>query len=148
MRKLLKHSLMLAAASVSATLASAPADAVSRPGAIAWGAAPADFVTSLYNGVLGRAPESPAVVAAWAAQVTSDPRSRLDVLSRFMTSDEYIRRYGRPGGTWGIYWQASGNTVRWRASASSGGWHARRTGISQGYARALVGYYNTYQSRR
>lgn len=133
---------------LSVTISSAPAHAVANPAAIDWDAAPAAFVSSLYVGVLGRAPESGAVVTTWAAQVTSNPSSRLQVMQRFVSSPEYRRAFGDGTGRWGVHYQIQGNTVRWKASTSPNGWYTQRSGLSVNYARALVGYYQTFNNRR
>jgi len=138
----------MAASLMAATAFATPAHAVANPGAIDWDAPPAAFVTSLYNGVLGRAPESGAVVASWAAQVTSNPSSRLQVMQRFVNSAEYRRSFGDGTGSWGVHYLIQGNTMRWKASANPNGWYTQRSGISVNYARALVGYYQTYNNRR
>jgi hypothetical protein len=143
----LRNSLA-AALLVCAVANASPAQAVANPAAIDWDAPPTAFVTSLYWGVLGRAPESAAVVGGWAANVTSNPSSRLTVLSGFVNSPEYRGRFGEPSGQWSVNYMIEGNTVRWMASTNPNGWFTQHNGLSSGYARALVGYYDTYASRR
>ena len=63
--------------------------AVPRPEAIRWKSSPTGFITSLYVGVLGRRPESRAVVAGWARRVTRRPGSRLSIFYSFIRSPEY-----------------------------------------------------------
>jgi Domain of unknown function (DUF4214) len=91
-----------------------PARAVAMPNAINWNAPPAAFVTSLYWGVLGRAPESTAVVNGWASQVTNQPGTRLNVFWGFMNSPEYrnsaAAREPRP---FNLYRRTQQNTRRY-----------------------------------
>ena len=142
----------MAAAALAAMTASipAPAQAVANPAAINWETpSPTVFVTSLYTGVLGRAPESTAVVASWASSVTSNPTSRLNVLAGFVNSPEYRSRFGSTTGTWQLGYRYVGNGRRWATYRTNDGrWITSRNNLSNGYARALVGYYNTYASRR
>ena len=138
-----------------ALVPAAPAQAVSNAGAISWRAAPANFVVSLYVGVLGRSSANAnsaanaEAVAAWAGQVTSDPSSRLRILKGFVASAEYKRRYGSTRGDYTLGYQLQGNRVTWSVyRGSAPGFTGHTSGISFGYASALRGYYNQYASRR
>lgn len=68
--------------------------AVPNPGAIVWKGSPRAFITSLYLGVLGRQPETQAVVSEWARQVNETAGSRQRVFWAFINSPEYQQ------GTW------------------------------------------------
>lgn len=133
----------------------APAQAVNNAGAISWSAAPANFVVSLYVGVLGRSAANAnsaansGAVAAWAGQVTSDPSSRLRILKGFVGSPEYKQRYGSTRGDYTLGYRVQGNRVTWSVyRGSAPGFTGHTSGISFGYASALRGYYNQYASRR
>lgn len=112
---------LLAAAALAALGAAGQAFAVASPGAILWTYPPESFVTSLYNGVLGRAPESGAVVAGWAAQATT-PQGKWRVFWGFINSPEYRGKYGgvrcaeardcRGRGDWTVYYRRN----RWDTS--------------------------------
>lgn len=148
MKRLRKAIIAVGLFAATASL-SAPASAVANPGAIDWDAPPAAFVGSLYAGVFGRTPESAAVVGGWAASVTSNPTSRLTVFRGFINSPEYRRRFGSTRGNWTLGYRVRGNTTTWAAySGFNANYTGHTSGISSGYARALVGYYNTYASRR
>lgn len=133
----------------------APAQAVSNAGAISWNAAPGNFVVSLYVGVLGRSignansAANAGAVAAWAAQVTSDPSSRLRVFKGFIGSPEYRQRYGSTRGDYTLGYKVQGNRVSWSVyRGTTPGLTGHTSGISFGYASALRGYYNQFASRR
>ena len=147
--KLLLNTMLAGALFATSASVTAPANAVASPGAINWTtSSPTAFVTSLYVGVLGRSPESSAVVATWAASVTSNPTSRLNVLAGFVNSPEYRAAYGSTAGTWQLGYRYVGNGRRWAAYRTNDGrWITSRSNLSNGYARALVGYYNTYATR-
>lgn len=123
------------------------AHAVANPAAIAWGnPSAAAFVTSLYVGVLGRSPESAAVVAGWASNISGDIRTRLRVFHGFINSAEYKRRFR--DGTRGRYTLWANNCPKSpnnRYSVSTrlprGSWSAQRNQVSINYGRALMGYY-------
>jgi hypothetical protein len=68
--------------------ASRPVHAVPQPDQIRWDAPPLLLVDDLYRSVLGRPPESAAVVQQWAAQITG-PESRYQLFWRFVQSPEY-----------------------------------------------------------
>ncbi len=140
--------IILSALAISAVPTTA--SAVSNANAINWTAPAPAFVTSLYVGVLGRAPESAAVVTGWAAQVTSKPASRLRVFHMFVGSPEY--RGKNPRGTRGRYvlWtnncpKSPSNRYVISTHMPRGSWSPNGGGrISYGYARALMGYYLAY----
>ncbi len=123
------------------------AHAISNPSAILWGSPdPAAFVTSLYVGVLGRPPESPAAVAGWAAHITGDIRTRLQVFEGFINSPEYHSKY--PGGVQGPYtvWanscaHAANDRFRVAVQMPPGSWSAQNNQVALNYGLALVGYY-------
>lgn len=135
----------------AATLAgsASPALAVANPNAIQWSAPPVAFVTSLYVGVLGRAPESAAVVAAWAKQVDGTFTSRLRVFSQFIGSPEYRGKYGAAGAQGKFHlWQnycPQGPFDRYRVAVDMpvtdrGIWRAVNNNVSLNYGLALAGY--------
>jgi len=126
-------------------------EAVPNPGAILWDASPQAFVTSLYVGVLGRQPESQAVVNGWAEYVNDKPISRLRVFWAFIGSIEY------QGSSWAkqkkeykIYREMDHN--RYRYSVSKGPLGAKyfpQDGpYTFGVAMAVRGYHETFYSRR
>lgn len=133
---------------VLAAIAS-PVQAVQTPAAIDWSAAPLPFVTSLYWGVLGRAPESAAIVSAWATQIDGTYQSRLSVFMQIVASPEYRAKFGG-GGTQGQYhlWQnycPQYVTDRFRVApiapvTDRGHWIARANNVSLNYGLALAGY--------
>lgn len=121
----------------------APAHAIASPGGINWTAPPLTFVTSLYNSVLGRAPESSAVVAGWAGNISSDPGSRRWVFFQFLASPEYKSKYGSYRGRWNVYWGSRGNQRRHvgaKRAPSCCPYHTEGP-YSQGVVRALTDYY-------
>lgn len=130
----------------AAGFAAPAAHAIANPRAIDWDAPPAAFVTSLYVGVLGRSPESAAVVSGWAAGVTN-AQSRLRVFHGFLNSPEYRNRYGS-NATVGHYTVWIANCPRSpnsRAVVSTrmpaGSWSPRGGMWSWGYAMAYMGWY-------
>ena len=123
--------------------------ALPRPGSINWRGSPNNFITSLYWGVLGRAPESRQVVAGWATQVTSQPSSRLKVFWRFVSSAEFQRsRYAKQKRQFYVYRKSQRNSRRWDYFAAkysqSGGQRIAGGPYTHGVAVALVGYYLAY----
>lgn len=126
-----------------------PASAVANPGGIAWGASPTAFVTSLYTGVLGRAPESAAVVSAWAANVNSSPGSRKRAFWAFVNSQEYRNSFGSASGRYNVYWKASGRYTQYTvAKRQPGSYNGHADGpYSFGVASALRGYHQAFTRR-
>jgi hypothetical protein len=122
------------------------AEAIQNPGAILWQASPSVFVDSLYRGVLGRAPESQAVVNTWAGQVTGDPATRKRVFWHFVNSPEYQAKF-QPSGprTWSI-WSRSAPREIVAAEHNPGGayWHHVEGNLYQLWARALLGWYQAF----
>lgn len=126
----------------------APAGAVEVPAAIRWTAPPAEFVASLYRGVLGRAPKSDAVVADWARLITNDPRSRLALFNRLVNSAAYRRAH--PKGTRGKFKLWTNQCPRSRAERYAvldvrpylgGPWRPHKgKKWSMSYAEAVMGY--------
>ena len=124
------------------------AAAVEAPSAIRWKAPPAEFVTSIYRGVLGRAPDNDVAVADWARVVTADPRSRLALFHRFVNSAEYRRLH--PKGSRGIYMLWTNQCPRSRAERyrvldiqpyRGGPWKPHKgKKWSQNYAEAMMAY--------
>ncbi len=84
MRRIAELLLLVAGVLVIAS----PTHAVPEPDQIRWDAPPLLLVDDLYRCVLGRPPESAAVVQQWAAQITG-PQSRYDLFLRFLQSREY-----------------------------------------------------------
>lgn len=93
--------------------------AMQSPRSIRWGYPPENFVHSLYVAVLGRNPESTAVVLAWARYATT-PQGKLWVFWQFRNSPEYRHKYGRrPAGygggcgpwikCWTVYYRVNQN---------------------------------------
>jgi len=122
------------------------AEAIQNPGAIQWQAPPQAFVDSLYRGVLGRAPESQAVVNTWAGQVNANPASRKTVFWHFVNSPEYQAKF-QPSGprTWSI-WSRTDPREFVAAERNPGGayWHHVEGNLYQLWARALLGWYQAF----
>jgi hypothetical protein len=148
--KLKKLNIVAVAAMLVAGLYSTQAGAVPNPRAIQWKASPTVFVTSLYRGVLGRAPESRAVVVGWARQVNSRPGSRLSVFWHFVNSPEYQQsRWARLKREYFLYRESKPNR-RWNYFAAKFAMKGHRIGggpYTLGVARALVGYYQDFYPR-
>ena len=122
------------------------AEAIQNPGAIQWTASPQAFVDSLYRGVLGRAPESQAVVNTWAGQINANPVSRKTVFWAFVNSPEYQAKV-QPSGprTWSI-WSRTDPREFVAAERNPGGayWHHVEGNLYQLWARALLGWYQAF----
>lgn len=124
-----------------------PASAVPRPEAIQWRASPTAFVTSLYQGVLGRAPESAAVVNGWAQQAGSTAGSRKRLFWRFINSQEYrTSRWARLPREYNVYRRSQPRTRYWDyyAAKQPVGGHFLEGTYTFGVAMALVGYYRAF----
>jgi len=106
MQTRLRTATMMAVFIVVLSSYATAASAMSNPSAIRWMAEPSAFVTSLYYSVLGRAPESTAVVSGWASQATT-PAGKYRVFWSFVNSPEYQQKYGNAGGRieWTIYYR-------------------------------------------
>lgn len=122
------------------------AHAIANPTAIDWGTpSAAAFVTSLYVGVLGRAPESTAVVAGWAASVTGSMQSRLNVFHGFINSPEYRGRYGSVSGRYAVWAnncpRSPANRYVVAVQPPRGSWSAQRNNVARTYGVALARYY-------
>jgi hypothetical protein len=131
------------------------AEAIQNPSVILWQASPQTFVVSLYQGVLGRNPESQTVVDTWARQV-SDPNSRKRIFWHFVNSPEYQARFKPPGAAWRTWsiWFKSGNPPAYRGQyvaaerhPGDGYWSAVDGSHYQLVARALLGWYLAYGRR-
>jgi hypothetical protein len=126
--------------------------AVPKPNQIKWNSSPYTFITSLYQGVLGRAPESSAVVRGWAGNITNNPNSRLWVFWKFVGSPEYRRRYPRGSyGKYNVYHKYTGSrTVLYAVSKRQpSGYNGHTKGpYSFGVCMALRNYLSTYFGRR
>lgn len=114
------------------------AEAIQNPGVISWQASPQAFVVSLYQGVLGRNPESQSVVDTWARQV-SDPNSRKRIFWAFVNSPEYQARFQPPA--------YRGEYAASERSPGNGYWSAVDGSHYQLVARALLGWYLAYGRR-
>lgn len=147
--------LFISAVIVAAAIAVMPsaAQAIPNPNAINWGSTPTGFVTSLYAGVLGRAPESTAVVNGWAGQINSNPSSRLSVFWSFVNSPEYQgSRWAKQKRDYNLYQQYNSRSNRYSYTVSKGplgaDWRVAYGPTTFGIASALRGYYNTFVTRR
>lgn len=125
---------------------SSTAHAIANPTAINWGTpSAAAFVTSLYIGVLGRAPESAAVVAGWAASVTGSMQSRLNVFNGFINSAEYRGKYGSVTGPYAVWAnncpRSPANRYVVAVQPPRGSWSAQRNNVARTYGVALARYY-------
>ncbi|MCO6512001.1 MAG: DUF4214 domain-containing protein [Aridibacter famidurans] len=144
-------SLLIAAAAIAAM--PYESKAIPNPNAINWGASPTVFVSSLYTGVLGRAPESAAVVSGWAAKIDSNPSSRLSVFWGFVNSPEYqSSRWAKFKKDHNLFQKYDSRANRYLyavGNASLGAdWRVAYGPTTFGIAAALRGYYNTYVTRR
>ena len=129
------------------------AEAVPNPGAIQWRASPRAFVTSLYVGVLGRQPESQAVVNGWATQVNATPHSRYQVFWRFVNSPEYQgSQWARQKREYTIYRKYYMKSDSWEYSVSKGplgaDYYPHAGPYTFGVAMALRDYFETFYTRR
>lgn len=127
-------------------------EAVPNPGAINWNGSPQAFVTSLYVGVLGRQPESQAVVNGWAAQVNATAGSRQRVFWAFVGSPEYQgSSWARQRKEYTVYRQYYIKGDYYRYSVSKGPLGADYYPVggpyTYGVAMALRGYHETFASR-
>lgn len=125
------------------------AAAVPNPGAIVWKGSPRAFITSLYMGVLGRQPESRAVVTEWAAQVNASAGSRYQVFWAFINSPEYQQSTwaGQPR-EYNIYrtYVMQGDFYRYSVSKGPLGaeYYHHAGPYTFGVAMALKSYYEAY----
>lgn len=127
-------------------------EAIPNPSAINWGAPPPVFVTSLYAGVLGRAPESAAVVTAHAASVTSSPTSRWNKFWVFVNSPEYKgSSWARKPRTYNVYRRDNGIRRNYTYTVSKGpmnaNWRHMYGKTTFGIASALRGFYYEHYPR-
>ncbi len=128
-------------------------EAVPNPGAIVWNGSPQAFITSLYVGVLGRQPETQAVVAGWARQVNSNPNSRYRVFWAFINSPEYQgSSWARQRKEYNVYrkYYIKSDTYKYSVSKGPLGaeYYPQAGPYTFGVAMALRGYYETFASRR
>lgn len=129
--------------------------AVPNPDAINWKASSQGFIRSLYIGVLGRRPESNAVVVDWARQVSKSAASRKKVFWMFINSPEYKKsRWAKQKKEYKIYykWNKSNRTnwtrtwwVSKRINNASYRYHSGP--YTYGIAKALRNYYAAYYPR-
>jgi len=129
------------------------AGAVPNPGAINWKGSPQAFATSLYVGVLGRQPETQAVVIAWARQVNANHHSRLQVFWQFINSPEYKgSRWAQQQREYTVYRRYYMERNSWKYSVSKGPlgaeYYPHAGPYTFGIAMALRDYFNTFQSSR
>ncbi len=68
---------------------SAKSYGVPYPDRIQWNASPNTFITSLYQGVLGRSPENQQVVNGWASNLNNRSLTKLQIFWKFIGSREY-----------------------------------------------------------
>ena len=91
------------------SLLSTNSEAVPHPEKIKWKASPTAFITSLYQGVLGRNPENRSVVNSWATAITSQKSSRLNVFWKFINSREYqTSRWAKQRKEYAVYYKFVG----------------------------------------
>lgn len=148
----MKRTAILVMLMFATFLGARSAHVVPAPSDIAWTAPPATFVTSLYNSVLGRAPENPEVVAAWSAQVTSSPGSRLRVFWGFVGSPEYRNTaWSRQPREYTLYRRYDIHTSRvlWAVSKGPLAEYIAQAGpYTFGVAMAVRNYHAAFASRR
>lgn len=138
----MRHLLALLAVLV---LLPTTASAVPRPNGIQWTASPATFVRSLYISVLGRNAESSAAVNGWAAQINGNPTSRLSVFKGFVNSPEYRSRNRNGVRGRHFLWtnlcpKSPYNRYSVAKHKPQGSWTTSGSGVSFGYAMALLRY--------
>lgn len=129
------------------------AEAVANPSAIVWNGAPRTFITSLYIGVLGRQPESQAVVTEWARQVNQDPHSRSRVFWGFINSREYQQsRWARLPREYYVYrkYVIQGDFYTYSVSKGPLGadYYPQAGPYTFGVAMALRGYNETFARKQ
>ncbi len=129
------------------------AGAVPAPGEIIWKGVPRTFITSLYIGVLGRPPESQAVVTEWAMQVNQTPDSRYRVFWAFINSPEYQQsRWARQQREYNVYrkYVMQGDFYSYSVSKGPLGadYYPQGGPYTYGVAMALKGFYNTFARKR
>jgi len=142
LRSALAHTTFLAALAAGSSMV----HAIANPTAINWATPSATaFVTSLYFGVLGRPPESAAVVAGWAAKVTGSMQSRLNVFHGFINSPEYRSKYGGVSGRYTVWAnncpRSPANRYVVAVQPPPGSWSAQRNHVARTYGVALARYY-------
>jgi hypothetical protein len=136
----------------SVIFAVSTANAVPNHGAIVWKGTPRAFVTSLYIGVLGRQPESRAVVAQWATQVDETAQSRHRVFWAFINSPEYQQsNWASQPREYYVYrtYVMQGDFYRYSVSKGPLGaeYYPQAGPFSYGLAMALKAYYEAYARR-
>jgi len=125
------------------------AEAVPNPGGIVWNGAPRTFITSLYIGVLGRQPETQAVVTDWARQVNETATSRYRVFWAFINSPEYQQSsWAKQEREYNVYrkYVIQGDFFTYSVSKGPLGadYYPQSGPYTFGVAMALRNYYNTF----
>jgi len=99
---------------------SAKSYGVPYPDRIQWNASPNAFISSLYQGVLGRSPENQQVVNAWASNLHNRSLSKLQIFWKFINSREYqSSRWAKQRREYTLYYKYIGtnrNSVKYYAS--------------------------------
>jgi len=117
---------------------------VPYPDRIQWNASPNGFITSLYQGVLGRAPENQQVVNAWASNLHSRNLTKLQIFWRFVNSNEYQRsRWAKQRREYTLYFKyvgANRNSAKYYVS-KNGSDHRHSGPYTFGIAMALRKYH-------
>ncbi len=101
---------------------------VSSPGRNQWNtSSPNGYITSLYQGVLGRTPENHEVVNAWAFNINSKHLTRLQIFWYFANSEDCQKtRWGKQGREYSIYYKyanANRNPVKYYVTKNSSDYH-------------------------
>lgn len=121
--------------------------AVPYPEKINWNASPTAFITSLYQGVLGRNPESSKVVNEWAGNITSQSSSRLKVFWMFVNSREYqATRWAKQKREYSIYYKTTAATNRYKSYyvSKNGRDYYVQGKFTFGVAMAVKNYHATF----
>jgi len=82
---------------------------VPYPDRIQWNASPNTFIISLYQGVLGRSPESQQVVNTWASNLNNRSLTKIQIFWRFINSTEYMNsRWSREAKNYSVIYRYMG----------------------------------------
>lgn len=88
---------------------SAKSYGVPYPERIQWNVSPNAFIISLYQGVLGRSPESQQVVNAWASNLNNRSLTKIQIFWGFINSTEYKNsRWSREARNYSVIYRYMG----------------------------------------
>lgn len=143
----MRKSILIFLAVACAAL-SGQANAVEDNNAIDWDASPVAFITSLYWGVLGRAPDPGGLTSwtsAWTAKISANPTARLKVFEGFVASAEHRSlASSRDPRTYAVFYRTNGNRIQYTVAKRPNGWHTQTGYMSYREAAARRDYYNMF----